>query len=177
MLHVLFFCGVILMYKINDIVMYGTFGICKITAIEKRDLMGEEREYYILRHKNSEKNVFYVPVDNETALSNIHYVCSRSEVDELISHINSEDVIWIDNDIKRKEEYSRIIKNADKHEMIRLIKTLYLRRKELSQEGRKLRSSDEKYLDLAENMLFEEFAYALDIDRSEVVEYIEKHIA
>ncbi len=26
-------------------------------------------------------------------------------------------------------------------------------------------------------MLFEEFAYALDIDRSEVVEYIKKHIA
>ena len=43
------------MYKINDIVMYGTFGICKITAIEKRDLTGEEREYYILRQKNSEK--------------------------------------------------------------------------------------------------------------------------
>ena len=157
--------------------MYGTFGICKITAIEKHDFTGEEREYYILRHTNSEKNVFYVPVDNETALNNIHYVCSRSEVDELISHMNSENVIWIDNDIKRKEEYSRIIRNADKHEMIRLIKTLYLRRKKLSQEGRKLRSSDEKYLDLAENMLFEEFADALDIDRSEVVEYIEKHIA
>ena len=100
------------MYKINDIVMYGTFGICKITAIEKRDLTGEEREYYILRQKNSEKNVFYVPVDNETALSNIHYVCSRSEVDELISHMNSEDVIWIENDIKRKEAITQNAKGV-----------------------------------------------------------------
>ena len=81
------------------------------------------------------------------------------------------------NDMQRKAEYSRIIKDADKHEMISLIKTLYLRRKELAESGKKLRSTDENYLNLAENMLFEEFAYALDIDRSEVVEYIEKHIA
>ena len=164
------------MYSVGDMVMYGTFGICKVMAIEKRDFTGEEQEYYILKHKSSEKNTFYVPLSNETALSNIHYVCSKAEVDELISHMNSEGQIWIDNDIKRKEEYSRIIKDADKHEIIRLIKTLYLRRKELAESGKKLRSTDENYLNLAENMLFEEFAYALEIDRSEVVKYIKKHI-
>ncbi len=165
------------MYNVGDIVMYGTFGICKVTAIEKRDFTGEEQEYYILKHTSSEKNTFYVPLSNESALSNMHYVCSKAEVDELISHMNSEGLIWIDNDNKRKEEYSRIIKDADKHEIIRLIKTLYLRRKELAESGKKLRSTDENYLSLAENMLFEEFVFALDIDRSEVVEYIEKHIA
>ena len=165
------------MYKVNDMVMYGSFGICKVTAIEKRDLTGEEQEYYILKHINSEKNIFYVPTNNDTALSKMHPICSKAEVDELISHMNSEGLIWIDNDIKRKEEYSRIIKDADKREIIRLIKTLYLRRKELAESGKKLRSTDENYLSLAENMLFEEFAYALDIDKSEVVEYIEKHIA
>lgn len=165
------------MYSIGDMVTYGAFGICKVTAIEKRDLTGEEQEYYILKHINSEKNIFYVPTNNDTALSKMHPICSKAEVDELISHMNSEKLIWIDNDIKRKEEYSRIIKNADKHEIIRLIKTLFLRRKELAESGKKLRSTDENYLSLAENMLFEEFAFALDIDRSEVVEYIEKHIA
>ena len=165
------------MYNVGDKVMYGAFGICKVTAIEKRDFTGEEQEYYILKHINSDKNIFYVPTNNDAALSKMHPICSKAEVDELISHMNSEGLIWIDNDIKRKEEYSRIIKDADKHEIIRLIKTLYLRRKELAENGKKLRSTDENYLSLAENMLFEEFAYALDIDRSEVVEYIEKHIA
>ena len=157
--------------------MYSSFGICKVTAIEKRNLTGEEQEYYILKLINSDKNIFYVPTNNDTALSKMHPICSKAEVDELISHMNSEGLIWIDNDIRRKEEYSRIIKDADKHEIIRLIKTLYLRRKELAESGKKLRSTDENYLSLAENMLFEEFAYALDIDKSEVVEYIEKHIA
>ena len=165
------------MYNVGDMVMYGAFGICKVTAVEKRDFTGEEQEYYILKHIYTDKNIFYVPTNNETALSKMHPICSKAEVDELISHMNSEGLIWIDNDIKRKEEYSRIIKDADRHEIIRLIKTLYLRRKELAESGKKLRSTDENYLSLAENMLFEEFAYALDIDKSEVVEYIEKHIA
>ncbi len=138
------------MYSIGDMVMYGSFGICKVTAIEKRDLTGEEQEYYILKHINSDKNIFYVPTNNDTALSKMHPICSKAEVDELISHMNSEGLIWIDNDIKRKEEYSRIIKDADRHEIIRLIKTLYLRRKELAESGKKLRSTDENYLSLAE---------------------------
>ena len=165
------------MYSIGDKIMYSSFGICKVTAIEKRNLTGEEQEYYILKLINSDKNIFYVSTNNDTALSKMHPICSKAEVDELISHMNSEGLIWIDNDIRRKEEYSRIIKDADKREIIRLIKTLYLRRKELAESGKKLRSTDENYLSLAENMLFEEFAYALDIDKSEVVEYIEKHIA
>lgn len=165
------------MYNIGDVVMYGTFGICKIYSIEKRDLTGEKIEYYILRHVYNEKNTIYVPVDNELAVSKLHKVCSRAEVDELIGHMNAEAPIWIENEIKRKEEYNRIINGGNKQEIIRLIKALYLHRKELCAEKKKLRSSDEIYLNLAENMLFEEFAYALDIDRSEVVEYIDKHIA
>lgn len=165
------------MYNVNDVVVYATSGICKITAIKKLDFTGKQQEYYILKNLHSDKNVFYVPVNNKAALSKLHTVCTRAEADELISHMNSERVLWIDNDVKRKEEYSRIIRDADKHEIIRLIKTLYLRRKELSEMGRKLRSSDENYLSIAENMLFEEFAYALEIDRSDVVDYIHEHIA
>ena len=70
-----------------------------------------------------------------------------------------------------------IIRDGNKQEIIRLIKTLYLRRKEVAKSEKKLRSSDENHLNTAENMLFEEFAYALDIDKSEVVDYIEQHIS
>ena len=84
--------------------------------------------------------------------------------------------MWIENEIKRKEEYSRIIRDADKRELIRLIKTLYLRRSELIGCGRKMRAFDENFLKLAEDLLFDEFAYILGIERNEVVDYIEKHI-
>lgn len=164
-------------YNVNDAVMYGTVGICRITAIETRRLTGKEMEYYILRQINTDRNIFYVPTNNEKALSFIRPVCSKADVDALIAHMNEAEPIWIANDIKRKEEYSRIIRDGNKPELIRLIKALYLHRRELQETGRKFRASDENYLKLAENMLLDEFAYALGIDRSEVVDYIEKHIA
>ena len=164
------------MYEIGSIVVYGTSGVCRITDIKKLDLTGKKMEYCILQNVYDSRTTFYVPV-NEDALKRLRPVSSKEEINAMILKMNSEEQIWIDNDMKRKEEYSRIIKTADEHENIRLIKTLYLRRKSLNENGRKLRSADEHYLNLAENMLFEEFAYALDIDKTEVVDYIEKHIA
>lgn len=164
------------MYKPGDVVIYGSMGLCRICSVEKRNITGSETEYFILRHVYNEKNTFYIPVNDE-ALKKLHPICSKAEVDSLISHMNAEELIWIDNDIKRREEYSQILKSADKHQIIRLIKTLYLRRRELIQSGKKMRSSDENYLKLAEDLLFDEFAYALGIERGEVVDYIEKHIA
>ena len=41
---------------------------------------------------------------------------------------------------------------------------------------KKLRSSDEKFLNDAENILYDEFAYALKIPKNEVISYIKKRI-
>lgn len=165
------------MFRAGDTVMYGTFGICRVESVEKRDFLGEEKEYYVLRHVASEKNTFYVPVDNEATVRTMHRVCSREEVDGLIEYMNSAEPIWSDNEMKRKEEFSRIIRDGDRKELISLIRALYIHRKEVARAGKKLHSSDLNYLSLAENMLFEEFAYALGIERSEVVSYIEDRIA
>jgi CarD family transcriptional regulator len=164
------------MYSVNDVVMYGVFGICRVTAVEKRDLTGKEQEYYVLKHLNSDNSICYVPVNNEKALNRMHSVCTRTEADELISHMSFAESIWIENETKRKEEYSRIVKGSDREELIKLIRTLYLRRRELTEEGKRLRISDENYFSIAEKMLFEEFAYALGIEPGEVAGYIEKHI-
>ena len=38
------------MYQINDLVMYGSIGVCKVTDITKPDFAGsdEEKLYYVL---------------------------------------------------------------------------------------------------------------------------------
>lgn len=43
------------MYNINDAVVYGSNGVCVITAIENRDFSGENVEYYILQPVNNSK--------------------------------------------------------------------------------------------------------------------------
>lgn len=164
------------MYRVDDVVMYGVFGLCRVTAIEKRNFAGKAEDYYLLRPIKADKSVYYVPMNNPAALSRIRPVCSKTEVDALIARMHDTALPWIENDGQRKEEFNRILKDADKYEVMQLVKTLYLRRQALSEKGKKLRSSDEECLTLGENMLFEEFACALSIDRDAVVDYIRQRL-
>ena len=165
------------MFSINDVVMYGSNGICRITAIEKQNLTGKAVEYIILCPVYNDSNTFYIPADNEEALRKLQKICTREEVDDLIRHIRDEKTEWIENENIRKEEYGRIIKSGNRHEIIKLLNTLYLRRKQLSINKKKLRSFDESLFDIAENMIFEEFAYVLGIDLEDVGKYIQEHNA
>ena len=87
-----------------------------------------------------------------------------------------EDMFWIEDESRRKEEYRRIIDSGDRRKIIGLIKTLYIHGEELAAQHKKLRSSDERFLHEAENMLYDEFAYALRLNKDEVLPYIRQHI-
>lgn len=165
------------MFSVNDVVMYGSNGICRISSIEKRNLTGKTIEYIILSPVYNDNNTFYIPADNDEALKKLQRICTKEEVDDLIRHIKDENTEWIENDNTRKEEYSRIIKSGNRREIIKLINTMYLHRKKLSANKKKLRNTDESLFEIAENMIFEEFAYVLGIDREDVGKYIQEHIA
>lgn len=160
------------MYKINDTVIYASYGVCSITAIETHDFSGENVEYYVLQPIGDNKNKFYIPISNSKLLDKMRSVYSREEVEELIRIMPDEEFIWIDDEIKRKETYRKIIEEGDRRKLIKLIKTLYIRKQEFAEQNKKLHTSDERFLDDAENLLYDEFAYALNIQRNEVISYI-----
>ena len=58
--------------------------------------------------------------------------------------------------------------------MIRLIKTVYLQRQRRVAEGKRLHLADERALQEAERILYEEIAFVMEIPPDEVVAYIEK---
>ena len=165
------------MYDIGEAVVYSTYGVCMVSAVEKRDFNGEAKEYYVLRPIGNKNNTFYVPTWNKSLTCQMRKVWSKNEVENLINTMPEQELIWIDNDMQRKEEYRRILSGGDRAELVSLIKTLYLRREKLTEEHKKLHSVDERFLNEAENILYDEFAFALDIPRDEVLPYIRSHIA
>ncbi|MBQ6264030.1 MAG: CarD family transcriptional regulator [Clostridia bacterium] len=160
------------MFKTDDVVIYGTYGICKIESTATRSFMGEDKEYYVLRPLFTDKNVFYIPVGSETANNRLHGICSRKTAEKLIKQMKSAEPLWIENDAKRREEFNRVINSGNKEEIIRMIKGIRLRRTELEQSGKKLRSFDESYLVSAEKMLCDELSCALEIERDKIVEIL-----
>ena len=55
------------LFRVNDVVIYGSQGVCEITGIEERQISGEMIKYYVLKPRNDSGATFYVPTWNEKA--------------------------------------------------------------------------------------------------------------
>lgn len=158
------------MFNINDTVMYGRTGVCKISDICTKDFNGKKKKYYVLSPEFESKTTIYCPCDSEKI--RMRKLLSVDEVKSLIKNVADEEISWIENDQKRKERQMKILKSGDHKELIRMIKTLYYKREEKAAEGKKLHLTDERAMEDAENLLYQEFATVLDVKPEDVVTFV-----
>ena len=83
---------------------------------------------------------------------------------------------WIENDEERKTAYRETLSTGDRPGLIRMIKSLYLRQKEMKGNGKHLRAADERFFKEAERMLYDEFALVLGMEPEEVLPFILERI-
>lgn len=163
------------MFNVNDYIIYGTTGVCKITDIKKENFIGNvETEYYILHPVYSNKTTIMTPVNNQKILMRI--LSTKQEVTKLIEEIPSMKSAWIIDDRLRMQKFKEALHTGKCEEWIKLIKEIHIKRKERTESGKKLRQSDEDIVKSAEKLLFEEFSVSLQIPIEEVKPYIMSHI-
>ena len=160
------------MFNKDDLVVYGSEGVCRIADISERQFGNADREYYILVPVDDERSKIYVPVGNKKLESRMHKVLSSNEVNDLILFMPKQKGLWIDNEILRKEKYQEIIKNGKHLELISLIKAVHSQQEKLKISGKKLHQSDAKFLAEAQKMLHGEFSAVLNIEMEDVVPFI-----
>ena len=160
------------MFKVGDLIVYGNAGVCRVIEIGKPPLAGipDGQDYYTLEPYYSEKSVIFTPCNNEKVV--MRPIVSREEADELIRLIPEINCLGITDEMKREDCYKNIIKTCDPKLFVSIIKTIYNRRKQRISEGKKSTASDEKYFQMAEDKLYGELAIALEIERSNVKDYI-----
>ena len=163
------------MYRKDDIVTYGTQGVCKIAAITEKNFDGSIHEYYKLVPVYDEKSTLFVPVGNTALTERMHRVLSAEDIDALIQSMPSEKPSWIENETERKQKYKEILDSGDRKALIRAIKALYYYKKKRQAAGKKIHVCDEHFLRDAERVLYDEFAFVLKIDRSKIPDYIINH--
>lgn len=166
------------MFEKGEYIVYGQNGICEVEDITHLDLgdVDEEKLFYVLSPIGAKGSKIYSPVDNAKVV--IRRIISKEEAWNLLDEIENMEELWIINDKLREKQYKEAMQSCDYREWIRIIKTLYLRKCERTAAGKRITTTDEKYLKLAENNLYGELALALDKDKSEmesfIIEYIEK---
>lgn len=160
------------MFEIGEYIIYGTKGVCQVMDITTMNLDGvpKDTKYYILQPWNQSGSRIFVSVDNQKTI--MRKILTKEEANALIDKIPEIEEIWVDNDKVREEKYKECIRTCECSELVRIIKTLYLRREERLKAGKKITTTDERYLKLAEEHLYTELSVALDIP----VENMEKYI-
>lgn len=162
------------MFEVGEYVVCGNKGVCVVEKITTLDIAGvdKEREYYILKPKYQQGSTVYVPVDSSR--ESMRRVIRREEAQKLIDAIPDVPPLSITNEKLSEQVYRECLKSGSCKEWVRVLKTIWRRKQERLQAGRKVTAVDAKYFHMAEESLYGELAVALDLDRDEVEAYIEK---
>ncbi len=163
------------MFKINDYIIYGGNGVCKVVDIGIPNLYrsGEKKEYYTLEPLYENGKIF-TPVDNDKVV--MRKIISKEEVDKLIRGINKLNVEWIQDNKEREVKFKEMYSKFSCSDFLRLIKIILERKKICAAEGKKLSIMDDRYLKKAKEYIDNEFAVALNIPKDMVNKYIKNSI-
>ena len=118
-------------------------------------------------HKES---AVYAPVENRKII--MRSVITKEEAEELIKRIPEIETVWILNEKAREVQFKEALHTCDCEELIKIIKTLYQRKKQRIESGKKVTVVDEKYFRQAEDKLYEELAFVLGMEKRDVSTYI-----
>ncbi|CEH33620.1 CarD family transcriptional regulator [Romboutsia lituseburensis] len=159
------------MFNVNDYVMYGMTGVCKIIDITNEKFINNmKKEYYVLTPVYSENTTIKIPVDNVKIP--MRRVLSKEEAISIINDIPNNNILWEEDEKIRKAQFQEMLKSGDCNELIKLIRCIYLNKEYLQSIGKKTYQVDLDFMKDAERLLNEEFAISLNISPDDVYSYI-----
>lgn len=156
------------MLNVGDCVIYGSHGLCKVRDILVPAFLekGNEKQYYMMVSAVDAGSVIYVPV--EGAEDKVRDVMSADDAEELICEIEDVDELDLPDGKKAEPEITGIIKRNIADEMMSLVKSLHKIKAIREAEGKKFAALNEKYLNMAEKLLYTEMAFSLKTEKETI---------
>ncbi len=156
------------MLNVGECVIYGSHGLCRIEDVLVPPFLGrgEEKDYYQMVSAVDAGSVLYVPVDG--AEDKIREYLSPDDAEELIDDIEYSPELELPDGKKAEPAIKDIIKRNIADEMMSLVKSLHKIKAVRESEGKKFASLNEKYLNIAEKLLYTELAFSLETEKDEI---------
>lgn len=165
------------MFKINELVVYGNEGVCRIEDIRSIEIAGidNNKPYYILNPIYSPGKIVYAPIDTKVFMRNV--ITSETAL-KLIDQIHEIDAEEINNTSLRElnDFYKSLINSQKCTDLFKLIRTVYAKEQDAVKNKKKLGQTDKNYMKVAEELLHGEIAAALEIPKDDVKNYIENRV-
>lgn len=165
------------MFQVNDVIIYGAHGVCRIVGTEEKTVSGKKKSYFVLKPVGEKDFTVYVPVDNEYVLKKMRRLLTKDEIHKLIDSMPEENALWVENETERNELYKSFLSKGNHLELIQMIKAIYAHKREREAEGKRLHMSDERLIKEAEQALYNEFQYVLELSgKDDLMTYIFERI-
>ena len=155
-------------FKVGDYIVYKK-EVCQIKDIKKGDL---DNLYYILKPIDDDSLKIEIPVGNAFLREPI----KKEKINDIIAKIPSISIIEC-NEKLIEVEYKNLLYNGDYEDLIKIIKTTYLRNKRRIDNKKKIGDKDDYYFKKAEKYLYNEFSIALGKSFDETKEYIIEQVS
>ncbi len=153
------------MFKVGDNIFYPLHGAGTIESIEEKNILGENKKYYVMKMPIGDVKVM-VPTDNAEHIG-VREIASNDVVDKVFKVFDTagelEKVSWS----KRYKENMDKMKTGDLVEIADVVKTLSFKQKDKG-----LSTSEKKMLNNAKQILVSELVLTNNKDKEEIEEMI-----
>lgn len=137
-----------------------------VCIIKDEKVMGG-RNYYKLIPLSDETLSLNIPVDNEF----LRPIISKDDAIKFIDTFKKIDTLDL-NEKMIEQEYQRLIVSNSLIDLVKIIKTSYLRNKMRIDTGKKVSEKDNYYFEKAEKLLYTELSISLEMPYDDVKKYV-----
>lgn len=145
------------MFKIGDKVVYPMHGAGIIESIEEKEVLGEKRQYYILRLPVGDMKVM-IPINNGDGVG-LREVVDWEGVERVLSILRQQCSAMSPNWNRRYRANLEKIKSGDIYEVAEVVRNLIKRDREKG-----LSSGERKMLENARQILISELVLATELE-------------
>jgi len=155
------------LYKVGDKVVYPHHGAGTVVKREKREVLGEKREYLTIKILHNDMTV-NVPADNAERVG-LRKVIDEEAVKKVVKYLTSGGTEMPKNWNRRFKHNRDKMKTGDIYELAEVVRNLALR------DGEKGLSTGEKQMYVkAKKILASELMYAKNMTEDEALEWLEE---
>lgn len=149
------------MFQKEEYVVYKK-EVCKIIDIDTKD----NQDYYVLVPINDNSLKIRIPIRNKNI--DLRKILTRQEAEKIINSIPNILPLLEVEDRFIEGEYKSLLQNGTHEDILKILKTAYLRKEQKKKLKRRVNEKDIYYQELAEKYLFHEFSIAYDCSFDEV---------
>lgn len=156
------------MFNVGDQIVYPMHGAGTIYAIEKKNILNEEQDYYIISMPGEVKVMVPTQKAEEIGVRNI---IDKNDVSKVLNVLEEDETEMSDNWNKRYRDNMDKMKSGDIYEVADVVRNLSFKQKEKG-----LSTGEKKMLNNAKQILISELVLAEDVSQPEIEKIVENKI-